>query len=144
MAMNQTDQNRVRPSSNRFVEPASKRPKTEEGGGEDKPKVFVPTGKSLKQMKKFKKWYNTPSQGQCGPGESPGDSSGCTWRLAEVAKAINETCMRRHYGEYFATLSKSKACFDACPKPWEVRGDCFLDSFLSERLPNVWSIHLED
>jgi ribosome assembly protein 4 len=36
-------------------EPASKRPKTEEGGGEDKPKVFVPTGKSLKQMKKFKK-----------------------------------------------------------------------------------------
>ena len=29
-------------------------------------------------------WYNTPSQGQCAPGNSPGDPSGCTWRLREV------------------------------------------------------------
>ena len=92
-------------------------------------------------------WYNTPGQGQCGPGSSPGDGSGCTWRLAEVVKAINETCMRRHYGEYLATLNGTDACFQGCPTPWDVHGDCFLKCFAKAAvghfnktiMQNIWT-----
>ena len=47
----------------------------------------------------------------------------------QVTKAINETCMRLHYGEAFASIKEFAPCFSACPKPWDLMGNCFIDCF---------------
>jgi hypothetical protein len=44
-------------------------------------------------------WYSTEVEGQCVGEARPGDGSGCYWRLLEIARVVNASCVngaRRH------------------------------------------------
>jgi hypothetical protein len=67
-------------------------------------------------------WYSTPAAGRCTGAASPGDASGCTWRLVARAKTVNASCMRAHVVDF--AVRENTACFASCG-PVNVSSGCF-------------------
>lgn len=52
----------------------------------------------------------------------------CTWAMAAKPVALNETCMRRHYGDALTTVDPE--CFRNCGgRPYDIDSVCFIDCF---------------
>jgi len=58
-------------------------------------------------------WYSTPMNGQCNGTHRVGDGSGCTWRLLEMTKAINATCLYKQIDD--TVVPYGSRCFDRLP-----------------------------
>ena len=57
-------------------------------------------------------WYSTPRLGRCAGDHTPGDGSGCTWRVRAAPTFINVTCMA---DRLFAAVERAgPACFRGC------------------------------
>lgn len=71
-------------------------------------------------------WYSHPKLGQCAKGEVLG-TNGCTWRVIELSRAINATCM---YKQIDRVVEKAnEACFNACPQPTNETSTCYLKCY---------------
>ncbi len=58
-------------------------------------------------------WYSTPAAGECTGSATPGDGSGCTWRMLSAEKYANASCVDEKVD---AAVEKfNAACFEACP-----------------------------
>lgn len=53
----------------------------------------VGKGASLEPATKDGLWYSHPKGGECVNGHFVGDGSGCTYRVIEISKAINASCL---------------------------------------------------
>lgn len=73
-------------------------------------------------------WYSTPRAGKCGPGQRPGDASGCTWRIVETVKFANASCVNAKVDR--AVEHYARACFDGCAGGVKnVTSRCYLDCY---------------
>lgn len=71
-------------------------------------------------------WFSHPSGGECGQDQEIGDGSGCTYKVLEVRRAINATCMYNTIDTFVEGLNPK--CFAACP-PHNVTTDCYLGCY---------------
>lgn len=52
---------------------------------------------------------------------------GCTYKLHEITRAINATCLYNTTNGII--YSYNTTCFDACPQPTNTTSDCYLKCF---------------
>ena len=84
-------------------------------------------------------WFSTPAAGECSAGAVPGDGSGCTWRVVQLKKAANYSCVQGHVAA--AVMRHNPGCFAACPDgarsdppdPSDCWLKCFFNTFLGNR-----------
>ena len=74
-------------------------------------------------------WYSNPAEGECKKDQTPGDGSGCTWKLEQIVKYTNETCVLDRVNS--AVELYGKACFGACPGARNTSSDCFGECYTS-------------
>lgn len=91
-------------------------------------------------------WYSTPAAGECKGAATPGDGSGCTWKVKELITSINQSCVRDHV---FGAVEKNcPLAFRSCPQPYNRSADCysgvFFDSFLGNATFNCSPMSRED
>jgi hypothetical protein len=77
-------------------------------------------------------WYSTPARGECKGDHTPGDASGCTWKVNEVVTTINQTCVK---GNVYGAVEKNcPKIFESCPNAYNRTDACysgvFFDAFL--------------
>lgn len=89
-------------------------------------------------------WFSHPVGGECRGGHYVGDGSGCTYRMVEIARAINASCMYEKYDTEIESLDPK--CFDRCKQPFNKTSDCYLFCYSSamrkatqEELLKPWS-----
>lgn len=87
-------------------------------------------------------WFSHPSGGRCGKNQQVGDN-GCTYKVLDVPRAINATCMYKTIDQFVEGLNPT--CFNRCHKPFNVTSDCYLFCFSEttkhtpkERLSQPW------
>ena len=74
-------------------------------------------------------WFSTPAAGECTADQSPGDSSGCTWKVKELVAARNQSCVKdRVYG---AVEKHCSAAFQACSSAFNRTDPCYSDAFFA-------------
>ena len=71
-------------------------------------------------------WFSTPADGECAAG-APLGTDGCSWRVVEVRKYANATCVDSRADA--AVVAHGKKCFDKCPQPLNKNTDCWLDCY---------------
>lgn len=71
-------------------------------------------------------WFSHPSGGECSALQKLGDG-GCTYKLLDIPRAINATCMYQTIDHYIEGLNPN--CFGQCPKPYNVTSDCYLGCY---------------
>lgn len=59
-------------------------------------------------------WFSTRSEGECKPGQLPGDGS-CFWAFGGVNRRVNATCVNDRLKR--AIMAHHPACFRALPQP---------------------------
>eukprot|EP00038_Savillea_parva_P008250 m.175677 g.175677 ORF g.175677 m.175677 type:complete len:458 (-) comp14036_c0_seq1:201-1574(-) len=59
-------------------------------------------------------WYSLPAAGECVGTARPGDATGCTWRVVDVLKIVNSTCVGQRVDA--AIHAYAASCFDTCPE----------------------------
>ena len=72
-------------------------------------------------------WFSHPKAGQCVGDQHVGDGSNCTYRLNEISRAINASCMYETYDE--AIESYNPSCFEKCDQPHNTTSTCYLECY---------------
>ena len=72
-------------------------------------------------------WQSFPEKAECTGINTPGDYSGCSYKLMDTVKAINATCLYTTVDE--AMYSYNSTCFDNCPDKFNVTSPCVLECF---------------
>lgn len=72
-------------------------------------------------------WYSLPAAGECSGSQSPGDSSGCTWKLQSVTKLVNSTCVSERLDR--AIEQHGDKCFSQCDDPKNTTTACYTKCF---------------
>eukprot|EP00041_Stephanoeca_diplocostata_P014798 m.279340 g.279340 ORF g.279340 m.279340 type:complete len:314 (+) comp19803_c0_seq1:208-1149(+) len=68
-------------------------------------------------------WYDTPKLGACTGNQTPGDGSGCTWRIRAAPRYINATCL---VGRIFDKLERANpTCFATCGSARNTTSPCY-------------------
>ena len=66
-------------------------------------------------------WYSTPHLGQCTGTHTPGDGSGCTWKVTSAPKYANASCVADQlcleFSQYGYTALFLEYCRPLCPLP---------------------------
>jgi hypothetical protein len=68
-------------------------------------------------------WYSTRAEGECKPGQTLGTGD-CWWRLIEVKRNINATCVNNHLIENVKQTRPE--CWSACPQPDNITSSCWI------------------
>lgn len=85
-------------------------------------------------------WYSNTAEGECAKDASPGDATGCTWKLKTIAKYANETCVLDRVN---AAVEKYGAkCFGACPGARNTSSPCYGDCY-TRTVAGDWYEHVD-
>jgi hypothetical protein len=80
------------------------------------------------------KWFSTPAEGECKGPQSPGDGSGCTWKVKQVVAVKNQTCVKDNV---YGTVEKHcAAAFNECAVPYNRSDACYSQVFFDAVLGN--------
>lgn len=74
-------------------------------------------------------WYSTLRGGECRPGQRVGEGSDpCWWRLVELERRVNETCVSSNV---VAAVLKhgGSSCLSSCPQPSNRSSACWINCF---------------
>lgn len=71
-------------------------------------------------------WQSFPAGGECQPGQVIGDK-GCAWRLNNISRAINASCMYETFDNAIEQLDPT--CFAKCDQPHNVTSRCYLSCY---------------
>jgi hypothetical protein len=67
-------------------------------------------------------WYSTQQGGQCGV------DKGCSWRVVEVVKTVNASCVDSNI--FSAVRARNERCFQGCgADAYDISSDCWITCF---------------
>jgi hypothetical protein len=70
-------------------------------------------------------WYSTQAAGECPDGAAvPGDGS-CWWRVVEITRTVNATCVNNNLID--SVKHTNPSCWTGCPQPSNTSSTCWVD-----------------
>jgi len=73
-------------------------------------------------------WYSTRAEGECAPGQLPGNGGGCWWREVEARRTVNASCLNDRL--ISVIQSNYPLCWDGCAQPNNATSDCYIECLL--------------